>query len=444
MLEQVEKAFKDLLASLQLAKLYGIQHKIFRDSVDKAYLSLAKALEGRSELVIGIIGEELAFEKEILFGLSKAIGPAVGYLKNLGIERISFGSNVQKDELEKFIEFLASKKDTAIDQQGLDFGSLGIRNIVIGKLTVLGKDKVDELGIKAVDYMNIYGSAADMAHKSFSSMLEGEALDALAVKLALNNILENLAVYHNEFFKIVALRRHDPQTHIHLINVATIAMYFASRLGFSKADILDIGMSGLFHDIGKLYISHGILTKTDKLTNEEFAKIKSHTIFGAEILLEHIESLGILPAVVSFEHHLKYDMTGYPRVNYSRRPHIASLIVSICDVYDALFSRRTYKEDYSPENVYNIMIKDKNTAFEPRLVERFFKIMGVWYIGCVVSLSDGRIAVVREQNEDDIRRPKVEVVFPKDRKEFIDLKENSSLEIKRSLNPWTEARDYVS
>jgi putative nucleotidyltransferase with HDIG domain len=257
--------------------------------------------------------------------------------------------------------------------------------------------------------------------------------------------MENLMGRYQDFLNFATLKRYDLKTFFHVMNVCILSMYFSSKLGFSKEEILEIGSAALFHDIGKLYISRKIIQKPAKLTDEEFARIKSHVIIGAEIMLKYADSLGILPVIVCFEHHLKYDLSGYPKLAFIQRPHIASLIVCICDVYDALCQRRGYKADYPPNMIYDIMIREKGATFEPVLLEKFFKIMGVWPVGTIVALSDGRIAVVRQVNEDDIFFPKVEVIWPADKREAVDLrtlKEKNKIE--RSLNPLAEGKDYLS
>jgi HD-GYP domain-containing protein (c-di-GMP phosphodiesterase class II) len=172
--------------------------------------------------------------------------------------------------------------------------------------------------------------------------------------------------------------------------------------------------------------------------------MKSHPILGAEILLDYSQHLGILPAVVCFEHHLKYNMQGYPRKTYAQRPHIATMIVSICDVYDALSQRRGYKTDYSPDLIYNIITREKGESFDPDLTDKFFRVMGVWPMGSIVALKDGRIAVVTEEHEDDIFSPTVRVIAPEEKKETIDLRgKDSSSKIERYLNPWKEGKEYL-
>jgi hypothetical protein len=112
-------------------------------------------------------------------------------------------------------------------------------------------------------------------------------------------------------------------------------------------------------------------------------------------------------------------------------------------VYDALAQRRTYKKDYPPNEIYNIMMKEKGKLFDPKLLVKFFKITGVWPIGTIVSLSNRSIAFVREANERDIFRPVVEVISPKNRKGMIDLLKNKDISIKKSLNPFAEGKKYL-
>src|SRR4030042_4565454 len=110
MLEKIEIAFKDLLAALQTAKLYATKHPMFYKAADKSYQSLMAVLLEKEELVFGIVGEELAFEKEIFFDLSKMVKPAIMYLKLRGIDRIAFHRGLDKPELIKFIELLVVPK----------------------------------------------------------------------------------------------------------------------------------------------------------------------------------------------------------------------------------------------------------------------------------------------------------------------------------------------
>jgi HD-GYP domain-containing protein (c-di-GMP phosphodiesterase class II) len=440
MLAKIEGAFKELLTCLQAVKMYGIAHPMFQRSLDKAYADFEDAFNDRQEIIIGIVGDELACEKEIFFDLGKLLRSAILYLKERNIERISFYRGLSKDELSKFVGVISGpKEDFKGDPQQL-LVLAGIDNIKIGKLKVAQRQESNPAESKQ---LNLYDFSMDKVAQVLSSVLNLEKVDGRALKLSLNNIIDNLSTQRQELLKLATIKRYDLEAYTHMLNVAILSMYFASRLGFEKNEVSDIGVAALFHDIGKLHISRKILHKPDRLNEQEFNRIKSHTVLGGEFMFKYVDTFGILPVVVSFEHHLKYDMTGYPRMPLLRKQHTVSAIVAICDVYDALSQRRGYKQDYSPEVVYNIMNKDKGTYFDPGLLDNFFKFIGLWPVGSVVGLNDASIALVREQNEADIRRPKIEIVSPAEKRRLVDLTQDSSLSIERYLNPWKEGREYL-
>ena len=441
MFSKVETAFQGLLNCLQTVKMYGPTHPMFQKSLDSVSAAFEGALADRREIVIGIIGDELAFEKEILFDLGKLLRPVILYLKERNIERLGFLSGLSKDELLVFVNLLARPKEDFKGEPQEMLEAAGIRHINIGRLRVAeekGKDSFSSA------QHSLYDSSADKVSQALNGVLNSEKIDHLALKFSLNNILESLTTQRQELLKLATLRRYDVETYVHMLNVSILSMFFSSRLGFDKSDVLNIGVAAMFHDIGKLSISRKLLHKAEKLSEEEFRRIKSHTLLGSEIMLKYVDSLGILPVVVAFEHHLKYDSSGYPRLPLLRKQHIASSIVSICDVYDALSQRRGYKQDYSPDIVYNIMNKDRGSSFDPELLDKFFKFIGFWPIGAVVALNDGSIALVREENEADIRRPIIEIVSPVEKRRTADLIKDSSLNIERYLNPWKEGKEYLA
>ncbi|MBM3249940.1 MAG: HD domain-containing protein [Candidatus Omnitrophica bacterium] len=445
MKEKIESAFRDLISALQVARLYPDWHPQFKKSVEKAYSSIREVLEEKKELVIGIVGEELAFEKEIFFDLSRNVRPAILYLKQRGIERIEILREFNQEELSEFISFLVAPKEELKKEAQEELALRGVKNISAGKIRVSSGTAADIQVEKAISHLSIYEESLKTVGESLEAILNEKEIDRLGLQLAVTGVMENLLGRYQELLNFATLKRYDLKTFSHLLNVSILSMYFSSRLGFAKDEMLDVGIAALFHDIGKSYISRKVIRKPGRLTEEEFTVIKSHALLGAEIMLKYTGSLGILPVVVCFEHHIKYDLSGYPKTHFYGRPHIASLVVSTCDYYDALSQRRGYKADYPPEIVYGMMQREKGATFDPVLLDEFFKLIGVWPVGTLVALSDGRIGVVREENDDDPFRPTIEVIAPADKRERIDLKgQKDGLKIEHSLNPLTEGKDYLA
>ena len=441
--ENVQHAFKELIFCLQTSRLYPSWHPEFKKSVEKAYVALAGALKYKNELVIGIVGGELAFEKEIFFDLSLRVKPMIELLKVKGIEKISIYSGLTCEELNKFVTIINTKDEPDLLNREAMI-SAGIKNISVGKIKTAIASSLSQKAASAINYLGIYDESLDKITGSLENVLNAQALDHLTLQLTMKTVMNNLLGRHQDFLNITAVKRYDLSTFAHLFNTSILSMYFSTRMGFNQEAVREIGVAALFHDIGKLYISRKIIRKPGKLTVDEFDKIKNHVILGAELLLKYVDGLGELPLVVCFEHHLKYDLSGYPKISFYNKPHTASLIVAICDVYEALSARRSYKNDYPPLLIYEIMNKDKGKVFHPGLLDKFFQTIGVWPQGTVVGLSDSRIAVVLEENEDDIFSPKVKIISGEESGNAIDLKNmKDSLKIERYLNPLTEGKEFL-
>jgi hypothetical protein len=118
-------------------------------------------------------------------------------------------------------------------------------------------------------------------------------------------------------------------------------------------------------------------------------------------------------------------------------------MVSICDVYDALALKRSYKKDYPPEKIYELMTLERGKIFDPQLLDKFFQFIGVWPVGTLVAMSDGRVGVVRATSEVDIDRPSVQVLAPENAGEIVDLAQRPEIRILGSLNPQAEGAPYL-
>lgn len=445
MMEKIEQYIKRLIICLQIAKIYTSNHPKFSEGLNTAFDSLTDILSEKQEFTIGIIGDELAYEREIFFELSKKIKAAISILKKKGIERIIFTKGIDKEELSKFIEYLAIPETEHQDDPQKYIMTIGIRNVTVGKI------KSSEDAVKAPakeqkikDIESYYAESLKTVETSIEDVLGGKAIDGVDFRFNVIGVMENLMKKHNEFLRLAAVKRYDTTTFWHLLNVSILSMYFSWKLGFSKEDFLDIATAAIFHDVGKIFISRKIIQKPDKLSEEEFDIVRSHSAFGAQILLKYSQTLGMLVPLVAFEHHLGYNGKGYPKLAFEQKPHTASLIVSICDVYDALTQRRSYKREYSPALIYEIMTKLRGKLFHPELLDSFFKILGVWPYGTLVLLNDDTVAVVRKQNAHDIFNPIVEVIFPLEKKKHINLTDTTDITIKRFLNPTSEGKQYLT
>jgi len=161
------------------------------------------------------------------------------------------------------------------------------------------------------------------------------------------------------------------QTGQHIRRVSEYSRILASQLGLSDGQCEKIRIASTMHDIGKLLIPSEILEKPGRLTDEEYAVIKKHTTYGGQ-LLENVEGEEMkLSRTIALQHHERYDGKGYPMQLAGEDISREGRIVAVADVYDALTSRRSYKEAWEEDRAFQEIVKGRGTQFDPKVVDAF-------------------------------------------------------------------------
>ena len=155
----------------------------------------------------------------------------------------------------------------------------------------------------------------------------------------------------------------------HMKRTAIYADILAKLLKIDKKEVKQIKRGALLHDIGKKLIDKRILEKTERLTLKEFEKIKKHTILGGIIL----EAENKIIQNIALYHHEKWNGSGYPKGLKGKNIPFEARVVSIVDCYDALRSKRVYKEEKTHEEVIGILKEESGKSFDPDILNIFLK-----------------------------------------------------------------------
>ncbi len=198
------------------------------------------------------------------------------------------------------------------------------------------------------------------------------------------------------------LKRHDAYTHTHALNVCVLASALARSLGAPGSLVDAIALAALCHDVGKESVPPEILNKKGRLDPEEKRIMDRHPVTGARVLAELGDGAGPLLPVVAFQHHVGPDGSGYPEG--VGRPHPVSLLVGVCDVYDALRTARPYRGPLGPAEAVTILLDmARSGKLYPPYVGELLRALGALGPGAAVTLCTGEAGEVEAPGEDPLR-----------------------------------------
>lgn len=240
-----------------------------------------------------------------------------------------------------------------------------------------------------------------------------------------NNILENL----------VSISIYDDYTMNHSLNVMMLSAVIARDKNLNMREIKNLAMGCIFHDIGKTFIPIEIINKPAKLTNEEFEIVKTHTERGYEFLKNYTE-LPRSSINISLYHHEREDGSGYPRKIPGSEIHLFSKIASICDVFDALTSDRSYRRAIPVNEAMEYLFSAGGDEFNISIIKSFSRSINVFPKDTLVCLSDGREGLIFEPNNEVHSRPKVKVYGEEGREVspyVVDLMDHNNIVISKVI-----------
>lgn len=268
--------------------------------------------------------------------------------------------------------------------------------------------------------------------KCFTTLVEQGGLENDELDEVVVSIMNDLVVSEDTIMSMYDIGTKDDYTLIHSINSAVYSLIIGKNFGLKESELKDLAKGALLHDIGKVLISSDILLKNGKLTNDEFADMKKHTILGYEALCK-FENLSDSVKVISLQHHERLDGSGYPNALKEDDIHLYAKIVAVADVYDALTSERCYRRIMSNYKAYDILKSDAGVKFDMKIFESLLQSIAIYPNGIIVKLSDGTHGIVKRQNPGMRFRPLIRVIDDRDRQNIklfdLDLSKNMEISI---------------
>lgn len=262
-------------------------------------------------------------------------------------------------------------------------------------------------------------SARAAVSDMLASVRLGQAVDVGRFEPLFDEIRDSVERHPHALIGLARLKSADDYTYMHSVAVCALMVALARQLDLGEAQVRAAGMAGLLHDLGKAAIPEAILNKPGRLSDAEFAIVRGHPEAGHRILCRD----GRIDAAVldaCLHHHEKLDGSGYPHGLAGERIGLLARMCAICDVYDAVTSERVYKHAWDPAEALHRMATWQG-HFDDGLFQAFVKAIGIYPVGSLVRLSDGRLARVVEQHPGSLLTPRVRVLAANGAETLLDL-----------------------
>lgn len=267
---------------------------------------------------------------------------------------------------------------------------------------------------------HLYQEARELQGKLIRQLKAGEPIDITPLATVAEEMVDTMFSHGDAMLCLARIRAKDAYLMEHSMNVAILLANFGRYLGLERSVLKELTLGGLLHDVGKIMTPDEVLNKPGKLSDDEFVIMREHVVHSHDILKN---TPGITPTMleVAANHHERLDGTGYPRRLKGDQLSLYTRMSGIIDVYDAITADRVYKSGMQPTQAFRILLKGIDQHFDGELVTKFIKCMGVYPVGTLVLLSNQRLAIVMQRNEQQPLKPVVKVIYHAVQRHYLDV-----------------------
>ena len=456
-LSKAKIVFEQVVATKRKMLLYPSQHPELLDSLKRLTQILGDLLAETGDITYALHDNDMFIESELLIRESVTYAQFIKECEEMGIGGITLSAGLEQQEIEAFIDALCADLKTLESEGDISarLKNRGVVHIIISASSIEEERKTGKEEGDTRTAQEVYNSAVTAVKDIMNNAKAGRGVNVGKVEKLVSSLSDALFKDQLNLLGLTVIKSYDETTFYHSVNTCILCLSLGNNLSLVGDKLAALGAAALLHDIGKINIPKELTTKPLPLTPEEFETMKRHPIEGAEILSQMPGAYKLL-MVVAYEHHVGYDLSGYPKLTNKERPHLYSRIVQIADSYEAGTSIRPFRGSKLPDQVLAEIVRQSGRVYDPVITKSFIQTLSIFPVGSVVLLDSGEIAVVYLTNQNDLARPKIKIAVDEDGKnvesdesKIVDLSEQIKKDgsykrsIIRVIDPWELGIDIV-
>ena len=410
-----------LYAALRAIRMYPLENAAVQNAAEELTTLTNQMLSHEHELEMRVSGE-FVFINSVRLRLDldnyASFSHLLSVFRAAGIGSLHLHVVPTLKEWQRFLAFLnVPSTDQPSDRyqqllaklQQQELGVFEIGEPMAQQADDLDREKSKEIAKKT------YAQSVAVTKDLMTSVRLGRSPNIKKIKRIVQGIVDQILNEETSLIGLTTIRDYDEYTFTHSVNVCIFSVALGKRLGLGKIQLYDLGMAALFHDIGKSRVPSEILNKTGGLTDDEWRLIAAHPWLGALALfqLRGQQELPYRAMIVAHEHHMKIDLSGYPRPIRERSLSMFSKIVAVADGFDAATSRRSYQTTpLTPAQVMMEMRDNPRRGMDPVVVKAFINLTGIYPVGTLVILDTFELGIVHAANPvpEMLSRPIVRII----------------------------------
>jgi HD-GYP domain-containing protein (c-di-GMP phosphodiesterase class II) len=426
----LRQAGRALLVSIHGAqralKLYPVENATVQRALDELTANSVGILRLEGVVEVRLSGDFIFINQTRLrLGLDNfaAFSGFVGLMRYFGIGTLRIDEGVTRREWQVWLSIMGTLSPDVEPEERLDRLRQMMQQADIISLSVdaAGETADDErIGDEALERAKrTYAHGVAAARDVVQGVRMGRTPSVRRIKRAIQLIVDQVLENELSITGLTTLREYDEYTFTHSVNVSIFAVALGKRLGFDRLQLYDLGLAALMHDIGKARLDLALLHKDSSLDEQEWRMMQAHPWLGALTLfkMRDGEELPWRAILAAYEHHMKVDLTGYPRTVRSRRIGLYSRLIAVADGYDAATTKRAYQAEPLPaDNVLMEMWMNPGRGYDPVLVKALINLLGIYPVGTCVILDTFEVAIVAGPSPDpeQLHRPLVRIALGND------------------------------